>query len=181
MPDPSGVLAVVGVDPGARWSAGVLRAGDAALWGWTVGPHDHEGRPVAIADPDDLAAVSTYADRVAEMVERTIRYAEKAGHQRIRIAIEEVRTPIGWQYGRRTRITLADWLTPRCVAMAIRGAWPDARWVPAARHGQRDRMAYPIELQRSRPPSWPPNEARRGERDHERAAFDIAGVGATLP
>ncbi|MGH3737267.1 MAG: hypothetical protein ACRDT6_16870 [Micromonosporaceae bacterium] len=174
-------LAVVGVDPGSRWTAGVLRVGDAALWGWTLGPLNHAGTPAAIANADDVEALSRYADRIADMIERTIEYAGAAGHQRVRVAIEAARVPIGYAGGRRTRIALVDWLTPRCVGLALRGAYPDARWVLPDRHGRRPREAYPVELRGARPPHWPPCEARKGERDHERAAYDVAGVGAGLP
>ncbi|MEU8347862.1 hypothetical protein AB0C74_39710, partial [Spirillospora sp. NPDC048832] len=66
-------LAVLGVDPGRRWTAGVLRRGDAALYGWTVGPVDVDGQPDAAAADDvhDVAAWGRYMRRVLDMVEAT--------------------------------------------------------------------------------------------------------------
>lgn len=174
-------LAVIGVDPGARWSAGVLRAGDAALWGWTLGPRNDRDQPTALSTVDDMESITRYADRVIAQIDDTIAHAESLGHKRIRIGVESVRRPTLYRSGQRVTIPLSDWVIPYALVMAIHGAYPDARLVPPARNGGRDRLSYPPELQRHRPPYWPANEARRGERDHERAAYDVAGAAAGLP
>ncbi|WP_038843412.1 hypothetical protein [Salinispora arenicola] len=169
-------VAVLGIDPGARWTAGVLRVGDAAVTGWTVGPGDDAAR---LADPDDVAAVAAYVARVTAQVEATM--VLMADYPRRRLAVEMIRVPVGWRYGKRTSVRLTDWLVPRQVGVAIIGRWPTTRLIAPDRHGRRELADYPAELRRRRPPGWPPNEAPRGERDHERAAFDVAGVAARMP
>lgn len=171
-------LAVVGIDTGGRWTGGVLRVGDAVLWGWTVGPHTAAGELYAIDNPDDLVGIASYIDRVLAHIEGTIEQATAAGYERVRIAVEQVRVPIGYRSGRHTGIRLVDWLIPRDLAVAVRAAYPDARWVPPHRWGRGTPASYPAELHGSRPPHWPWYDARRGERDHERAAYDIAGAAA---
>lgn len=171
------MLAVLGIDPGSRWTAGVLRAGDDAVYGWTAGPgSDDEAK--ALDDADDLAAVGRYVSRVMGQIETTLDLAEQRGFERVRLAVELTRVPIGWRNGRRTSISLVDWLVPRQVSVGILGAYPATRIVLADRHGRAEMDSYPAELRRRRPPGWGPNDSPRGERDHERAAYDIAGVAA---
>jgi hypothetical protein len=76
---------------------------------------------------------------------------------------------------------LVDWLVPREVTVAVAAAYPGALLVEPEDYGRRDRLQYPTELRRRRPLHWGPCEAPRGERDHERAAFDIAGAASALP
>jgi hypothetical protein len=178
-------LAVLGIDPGSRWTAGVLRYGPAALWGWTVGPRDERGvrYRYALDDPDDVAAVGRYLARIGEMIDATLdRAAEVHGLTRCRLAVETILVPVGYtRGGRRSAISIVDWLVPREVVVGLVAMYPDARLVRPDGHGRAAPDSYPVELRRRRPPGWPPNETPRGERDHERAAYDIAGVAAGLP
>lgn len=68
-----------------------------------------------------------------------------------------------------------------CHAAAVLGAYPTARPVQPDHLGRRPAGEYPVELRGTRPPSWGPCEARGGERDHERAAYDVAGLAMTQP
>ncbi|WP_157252793.1 hypothetical protein [Nonomuraea typhae] len=105
MINPPAGPAVLGIDLGRRWTAAVVRAGDRALHGWTLGPRDARGAPAPLHDPYDLAAWARYHGRIRDAVDQTL-------HRR--------------------------------------------------------------------PDHWGPCEARRGERDHERAAYDIAGAGPRI-
>lgn len=173
-------LAVLGVDPGRRWTAGVLRVGDRAVYGWTLGPVDADGRPDASAvdDVDDVAAWARYMRRVLDAVERTV---DRAGGP-VALACEVTVPPSG------RRIALADWLVPRQILAGLLAYDPGTVLIRNAAHGRRRPVEshYPPELwparggRGGRPASWGPNEARRGERDHERAAWDIAGAGAAV-
>lgn len=166
--------ALIGIDPGSRWTAVVLRVGDDAVNGATVGPGDDVD---ALNDVDNMAAVGRYIARVLQRIDQLYDQALKVSEvERVRVGVELVRVPVGWMHGRRSSIQLIDWLIPKQVTAAILGMYPDCRIVLPARHGRRELVDYPLSLQRRRPPDWAPNEAPRGERDHERAAYDIAGV-----
>jgi hypothetical protein len=175
-------LAVLGIDPGRRWTAGVLRVGRAAVHGWTLGPVDVHGRPdaAAVDNAHDLAAWARYMARLLDAVEDTMARAPDGG--RVALAVEVIVPPAG------RRIALADWLVPRQIVAGLLGYDPRAVLVRPDAHGKARPVAehYPPALWPAkgrtggRPPSWGPCEARRGERDHERAAYDIAGVGAAV-
>ena len=178
-------LAVVGIDPGARWTAAVLRIGDHPVHGWTYGPVNRLGEldAAALDKPDDWAAFSRYAGRVLDALGQLVTEAEQH-HGAVRVAIEAINVPVGWLsvgHGRYNRLPLIDWLTPTRVVAAVIGAYPDARLVPPDKLGRRPTEDYPRELRGPRPADWGPGEARRGERDHERAAYDVAGLAATMP
>jgi hypothetical protein len=163
----------------------VLRVGDAAVHGWTLGPVDLAGRVdrLALDNEDDWAAFIRYSARLAEALDVLVDYAD-ARWGRVRVAVEVPRVPIGLLPGapaRYHRIPLRDWLVPRHVAAAVIGRYPTAVPVIPEGHGRHPARLYPAELRGTRPPSWGPNEARRGERDHERAAYDVAGVAARMP
>lgn len=186
-------LAVLGIDPGRRWTAGVLRVGAEARYGWTVGPVDEVGRPdaAAVDEVDDVAAWGRYMRRVLDQVEATF---DRHGGP-VHLACEVIVPPLG------RRIALADWLVPRQILAGLIAYDPNTVLIRAAGHGKahydRDTRGklvrarpvsahYPPALWPAkgrtggRPAHWGPNEARRGERDHERAAYDIAGAGAVV-
>lgn len=174
---------VLGIDPGARWTACVLRHGVTAVTGWTLGPVAADGSldARAMSDVDDLEALSRYLRRVLDAVDATYGQAEQLFGTTPRVAVELTRVPLGWRNGRRTPIPLADWLIPQRVLSALVGAYPGAALVAPDKHGRALAGDYPVELRRRRPAQWGVNEAPRGERDHERAAYDIAGCAAALP
>jgi hypothetical protein len=97
------------------------------------------------------------------------------------VACKVVTPPGGW-------IALADWLVPRQVVAGVLGAAPSTILIRPDGHGKRRPVAehYPAALwptrgaRGGRPATWGPCEARRGEREHERAAYDIAGAAAAL-
>src|SRR5690606_11315554 len=144
------------------------------------GPVDAEGGPAASAvdDVDDVAAWARYMRRVLDAVERTV---DRAGGP-VALACEVTVPPSG------RRIALADWLVPRQILAGLLAYDPGTVLIRTAAHGRRRPVEshYPPELwparggRGGRPASWGPNEARRGERDHERAAWDIAGAGAAV-
>ena len=183
-PDVAGRLAVIGVDPGARWTAGVLRFGDYAAIGWTLGPTDVHGMPQAAAldNHDDWHAATRYLSRIVAQVEATADYADRHRPSGVRIAVEVPRVPTGFISGRYNRIALSDWLTPQRVTAAIVAAFPGARLVlPDQLGGKGSASDYPRELRGARPPHWWANETKKRERDHERAAYSVAGVAAERP
>lgn len=176
--------AVLGIDPGRRWTAGVLRAEGRPVDGWTLGPVGLDGHPdpAAADDVDDVAAWARYMRRVLDVVESTIDRYRQGGGGPVHLACEVMVPPAG------RRIALADWLIPRQLMAGLISYDPGTILIRANAHGKARPVAehYPPELWPAkgrlggRPASWGPNEARRGERDHERAAWDIAGAGAAV-
>jgi hypothetical protein len=176
-------LPTVGVDPGQTWTAAVLRVGDTAVHGWTLGPVDHQGRLFrgALNEPDDWRSFAWYVARLIPALDELVGYAIHH-YGRVRVAVECPLIPVGFLDGRKQqRMPLRDWVVPRQVTAAVMGAYPDARPVRPDHMGRRHADEYPADLRGKRPSGWGPNEARRGERDHERAAYDIAGIGAMQP
>lgn len=179
--------AVLGIDPGRRWTAGVLRVGDLPVDGWTLGPTGSDGLldPSATDDAHDLAAFGRYQRRVLDEVEATVERYRAAGGGPVWLACEVTVPPGG------RRIPIADWLVPRQLLAGLQAYDPDVLLIQADGHGKHHAAGqvakhYPPELcprrggVGGRPATWGPNEARRGERDHERAAYDIGGSGLKI-
>jgi hypothetical protein len=178
-------LATIGVDPGQTWTAAVLRVGDAGVHGWTMGPVDRFGvvMRAALNEVDDWEAFGRY---VARLVDGLVELADFAAAQygEVRVGVEVPHVPSGFQPGssrKYQRMPLRDWVIPRQVAAAVLGQFPEAKVVRPDGHGARPASEYPKELRGTRPASWGPNETPRRERDHERAAFDVAGEAMRMP
>jgi hypothetical protein len=182
-------LPTIGVDPGQTWTAAVLRVGDSAVHGWTMGPVDRFGTVIrgALNEVDNWDALGRYVARLIGGLDELVRYARQRWGE-VRIGIEVPSIPIGYRPGspagvpaKFQRMPIRDWLIPRDIAAAVIGAYPDARLIRPDHLGRRPLDQYPPELRRLRPPDWGPCEAPKGERDHERAAYDIAGRAMVLP
>ncbi|WP_157985252.1 hypothetical protein [Lentzea terrae] len=178
-------LATIGVDPGQTWTAAVLRVGDAGVHGWTMGPVDRFGvvMRAALNEVDDWEAFARYTARLVDGLVELVDFA-MAQYGEVRVAVEVPHVPIGYQPGsskRFQKLPLRDWIIPRQVAAAVIGQFPEAKTVRPDGYGSRPASEYPQELRGKRPPSWGPNETPRFERDHERAAYDVAGVAARMP
>ncbi|MCI0689098.1 MAG: hypothetical protein L0Y54_17985, partial [Sporichthyaceae bacterium] len=84
------------------------------------------------------------------------------------------------------RLPVRDWIITYSVAWSVIGRFDGVRLVRPGRHGGRhlvagaDRLGlartYPSALVHRRPRMWGPCEAPQRRRDHERAAYDIAGA-----
>jgi hypothetical protein len=174
-------LPVIGVDPGFRWTGAVLRVDDQVVNGFTLGPVGDDGlRNPTAHDGMSAGAMSRYVARIGGYLDQLYDLAEDVYGQP-RIAIEMPTPPKGFRH-----IPLRAWLVTNNVAWAIVGRYDGVVLVPPADHGTRHQKArggdgdmaahYPKALCRKRPSGWLPNEAPRVARDHERAAFDVAGV-----
>jgi hypothetical protein len=175
----------IGVDPGQTWTAAVLRVGDAPVHGWTMGPVDRFGVVIrgALNQVDNWDAFARYAARLIAGLDELAAYANGRWGE-VRVGIEIPGVPIGWQPGsapKFQRLPMRDWLIPRQVAAAVIGAYPAARLIRPDGLGRRPAGQYPKDLRGVRPPDWGPCEAPKGERDHERAAYDVAGRAMVLP
>lgn len=175
----------IGVDPGQTWTAAVLRVGGYGVHGWTMGPTDKYGvvRRELLNETDNWDAFSRYVLRLVDALDDLVQYAEQT-YGEVRVAVEVPHVPIGFQEGaprRFQRMRLCDWIIPRQVASAVLGQYPEAKAIVPDKYGGRPAEEYPKELRGTRPQHWGPNEAPRGDRNHERSAYDIAGVAALMP
>lgn len=172
---------VLGIDPGSRWTAGVLTYGHQPVYGWTLGPLGLGGQPdpTAIDDLNAIGAHGRYLAAVVEAAMETVERAEKAWGSCL-VAVEGIRVPASHRGGRGSRIPVRDWVIPRTTTMALLAVFPDAIVIDPRGNGSRARTDYPAELQRRRPSTWGPNRARKGERSHERSAYDVALTAAGL-
>ncbi|HEX4702333.1 MAG TPA: hypothetical protein VH352_09430 [Pseudonocardiaceae bacterium] len=175
----------IGVDPGQTWTAAVLRIGEHADHGWTIGPVDKFGtvRRDALNEVDNWDHFALYLRRLREALDELVDYTVRRFGE-ARVAIEVPGVPIGYQNNgvrKFQRMPIRDWVIPRQVAAAVLGAYPEAKVIRPDGYGRRPLSDYPHELRGTRPPSWGVNEAHRGERDHERAAYDVAGVAMVMP
>jgi hypothetical protein len=177
---PDGVVPTIGIDPGSKWTAAVLRVGEYAVTGWTLGPVNRNGvlDRDALMDPDNWDAFARYVNRLISHIEELVSYAEQQ-YKGVRVAVEVALIPVSWQPGNRgkSKLPLVDVLIPRQIVSAVIGAFPNARLVPPDNYSSRSDAA-PRETKGRRLSHWGPNETVRGERDHEQAAFFVAGEGA---
>jgi hypothetical protein len=167
--------AVIGVDPGWRYTAGVLRVGDDVIDGFTLGP-------VGTRKANDLmapAAMDAYTDQIGAALDDLWDQAVELGHTP-RVAVEMPTVPIG------NKSFVAKWRAYKItndVAWYVKGRFNAVR-VRADGNGNRHKAEYggtgnledhyPAALIRRRQLRGP-GEAPRNERDHERAAYDVAG------
>jgi hypothetical protein len=150
-----------------------------------MGPVDRFGVVIrdALNEVDNWDAFGRYAARLVAGLDELVNYARTRWGE-VRIGIEVPGVPIGYRPGspaKFQRLPMRDWLIPRQVAAAVIGAYPDARLIRPDHLGRRPLGEYPHDLRGLRPPNWGPCEARKGERDHERAAYDVAGRAMVLP
>lgn len=178
----------IGVDPGQTWTAAVLRVGEAGVHGWTLGPRDRFGvlRRDSMNKVDDWENFRLYVERLVAALDQLADYATSR-YGSVRIGVEVPHVPISWRPNesprnpRFPRLPMRDWVIPRQVSSAVLGAFPTARVVHPDGHGSRPATEYPPELRGTRPSDWGPNETPRRERDHERAAYDVAGIASRMP
>jgi hypothetical protein len=150
-----------------------------------MGPVDRSGtiRRDALNEVDAWEPFSLYAGRLVAGLDELVDYA-RARWGEVRIGVEVPGVPIGWQpssHPKFQQLPMRDWVVPRQVAAAVIGAFPRAKLIRPDRLGRRPAAEYPAELRGHCPPGWGPCEARNGERDHERAAYDVAGLAMALP
>lgn len=169
-------LPVVGIDPGGRWTGVVLRHGDDVVTGTTLGPVNGDGEPDLTAlDPDDvtgLRARMKYVRSVVATVRRLFEESEKRELGTPGVAVEAITPP-------RPKAPHArrSWLVPTAVMYGVVGTFHDARLISAA--PARKSADYPRDLVGAPPAHWLDYggvHVPKRRRDHERAAYDVAGA-----
>src|SRR5262245_1263109 len=164
-----------------RWSSGILRLNDVAVDGFTIGPRDKHGRLSPEATDDcTFGSAAIYGSYIVDWVEKLFGKAIELGLGEPLIAVEAPSPPQGFR-----DIPLRAWYVPTVVAAEVIGRFGAVSMIPADGNGKRhlpknggdgDMTAYyPDVLCRRRPADWLANEEPRTSRDHERAAYDVAG------
>jgi hypothetical protein len=170
-------------DPGSKFTAGLLRQGTAAIDGFTLAlgyPDDPDPNAV-LDDPERLRA---YTDRITEL--GLTLWDRHFPGQGLRVVVEWTHRPRKGKGGGFRSIPIRDWVIPRmvvaavttcftgCVILAPQGA--GGRHKASNGGTGRARDYYPLSLIGVRPRAWEVNEAPRGCRDHEQAAYTLAGL-----
>jgi hypothetical protein len=195
---------MIAVDSGSVWTAVVVRIGTQALDGATLGLLDARGGPLAASYRqlrgegltvfwreflDNHEALRATRDRVLDQIDRFWEHylseAYAAGADGFRIVAETTHLPKRGNGGTPSRMPPRDWVLPRELAAAIAGRFTGTVLVEANSHGGRHLVSnggtgragdyYPRSLIGPRPAHWGPSEHPRHIRDHEQAAYTLAG------
>lgn len=151
----TGVI-VIGIDPGSRYSAIIVRDGDIVLYASTI-VRDGNQEPIA------------YARHVVTCVKEVVKEFPDAI-----IGVESVTDPKGFKHGQRAALNPKDIVRTGVVAGAVAGVFENAFIVPPKNNGSKHLSHYPALLQGRHPKSLPGSSVGAGTRRHEQSAFDVA-------
>jgi hypothetical protein len=194
----------IAVDPGCPWTGLVVRIGKEVRDGATLGLLDANGQPLTPhynglrgealtefwrAYLDDHEALRATRDRVLDQIdiwwERFLPDARRAGADGFRVVAETSRLPKRGNGGGPSRVPPRNWVLPRELAAAISARFSGAVLIEPNSHGGRHlprnggtgrpQDYYPRELIGPRPRHWGLSEHPRRVRDHEQAAYTLAG------
>jgi len=155
----NGVISI-GIDPGSRYTALVVRDGDTVLHATTV---KREGAQ----EPID------YARMVVEIMVPIVRDFEER-YENVVVGIEGITDPKGFSNGRRAPINPKDIVRTGVTAGGLAIALMDAIIVPPGHNGSQHLSQYPDALKGRRPAGLPGDSTGAGTRKHEQSAFDVA-------
>ncbi len=187
----------VGVDTGERWCGICVRIGLDVVDATTVdlppadGPGADRVRVERLLARVDEVMTRHEADAVVGAQLRGVRL--DVGQSPWRLAVEAVHRPSAYLRGQRVPPRQqVYWSTAQAMALyyAVLATFPDAVVVQPDHHGKRHQPRetggssglwqdyYPAPLHRVRPHDFTASDSQ--DRDHERAAYDVAGA-ANLP
>ena len=153
----------IGIDPGSRNTAIVIRDGDKVILASTY---------VRQGDLDPVA----YAFEVVDYF-KTIR----DDYPLLPIGLEGITDPKGFNRGKRAAINPKDIIRTGVVVGAIAAVWrADIIMIPPGGNGSQDISQYPASLQGRRPKTLLGNSHKAGTRRHEQSAFDVAGKASDI-
>lgn len=161
----NGIISI-GIDPGSRYTALVVRNGDVVIHATTVTRvGDQEPIPYARLVIDALAPI------VAEFIEN---FPDAV------IGIEGVTDPKGFKHGKRAALNPKDIMRTGVTAGALAAVFPTAHIVRPGNNGSMHLSQYPSNLRGRRPTDLPGSSNGAGTRSHEQSAYDIAGKVLTI-
>lgn len=154
---------VLGIDPGAIWTAFAVRDGDTCLDSATAGR-------MVLPDPDDDAA---YVAHVIDLLNTLV-----SRYKVTEIHLESLTWPSSYLHGQRQkdrdRLRVGFNVARTAITYgAILGAVSPVVLIAPAEH---EKGQFPKNLKGTRPKNFSRNENPRGDRRHEKAAFNIAGA-----
>lgn len=155
----NGIISI-GIDPGSRYTALVVRDGDEVLHATTV---KREGDQ----EPID------YARMVVEILVPIVRDFESR-YENVIVGIEGITDPKGFSNGRRAPINPKDIVRTGVTAGGLAVALMDAIVIPPGHNGSQHLSQYPDALKGRRPADLPGDSTGAGTRRHEQSAFDVA-------
>lgn len=150
---------VVGIDPGARYTAVVVRDADVPLLSSTL------------VRPDDMSGTE-WAVFVVDSVKTLL--AEN-GWESIPMGVEGISDPKGFYRGKHASINPKDIIRAGMVLGAVCATWRDAHIIPPGDNGSQHLSHYPDSLKGRRPKDLPGSSEGAGTRNHEKSAYDVAG------
>lgn len=157
---------VVGIDPGSRCTALVIRDGETVIHATTV-----------VRDGDQEAV--PYARLVAAALRIIVDdYSTRFPH--LIVGIEGISDPKGFHRGQRAAINPKDIIRTGVTAGALAVTFPDAIIVRPGNNGSMHTSQYPASLQGRRPKDLPGDSTGAGTRRHEQSAYDVAGKALEL-
>ncbi|MGH8904052.1 MAG: hypothetical protein ACRDYA_20830 [Egibacteraceae bacterium] len=143
-------------------------------------PYPDDPDPNAVLD--DHEALRTYTDRITDHA--VALWDTYYPGKPIRVVVEATNRPR--KGGSFVRIPIRDWAIPQRITTAITTCFTGAVLLPRQGVSGRHKAAnggtgnprdyYPTSLIGARPRGWDVNEAPRGSRDHEHAAYTLAGL-----
>ena len=150
-------MITIGIDPGARNTACVVRSGDSILLSSTY------------VRSLDMNAV-TWAVYCVDVIKKDV----LSLYPDAKIGIEGVSDPKGYQNGKLSPINPKDIIRTAMVVGALAEAFREygAVIVPPKKNGSSG--VYPSELNDRRPKDLP-GQSTAGTRRHEKSAYDVAG------
>lgn len=152
----------IGIDPGARYTGVAVRDAEGNVL------HASTIKRADATDPVDWAKES-----VTFVKEDVLPFFPD--HQ---VGIEKVTTPNPYMNGRRTFLNPKDLISLALVVGAMAVSFPDAVLVRPGKNGSQPLASYPDALRGRRPKDLPGRSD--GSRDHQRSAYDVAGVAEQL-
>lgn len=153
----------VGIDPGSRNTGFIVIQGEVILYSATI-------------KRDDVMTAVEYAYTVVDEIKNVLDTLSVFETNDIRIGIEGISDPKGFQNGKRSPINPKDIIRAGIVVGAVSVALREYNPIIIAPggNGSNHPSQYPPSLQGRRPTDLPGSGGGSGTRNHEQSAYDVA-------
>lgn len=159
-------IIVVGIDPGSRSTALVIRDGETVIHATTITREGNETHVNYALDVVDAVVpiINGYREKYPDLI----------------IGIEGISDPKGFKGGQRAAINPKDIIRTGVTLGALVAIFRDAIIVAPGNNGSKHESQYPAELKGRRPKDLEGSSVGAGTRRHEQSAYDIAGKAAEI-